>query len=114
MRDKNLAQQNKCFTFDVNRNKKEKPEKRSAKRKKELQKIIADMKEQSGCVDCESKFPYYVLDFDHVYGKKVANISSMLDYYSLEDIFKEISKCDIVCANCHRERTFHRKHNRYF
>ena len=36
-------------------------------------------------------------------------IAPMLDYYSVEDIFKEMEKCEIVCANCHRERTFNRK-----
>ena len=118
MRDKNLAQNNKCLSdtrlFNVNRNKKEKPEKRSSKRKKEIQKMLADIKEKSGCVDCNQKFPYYILDFDHVYGKKVANISGMLNYYSIEDIFKEVDKCEVVCANCHRSRTFERKKNRQF
>lgn len=102
------------FFFDLNKNKKEKPAKRSPKRKKEIQKMLADLKEKHGCMDCGGKFPYYILDFDHVYGKKVSNISSMLDYHSIEDIFKEIDKCEIVCANCHRNRTFHRKHNRQF
>jgi hypothetical protein len=96
--------------YDLNRNKKEKPQKRTTKRKKELQKMIADIKEKSGCIDCKVSYPYYILDFDHVSGTKVANIASMLDYYSVEDIFKEIEKCEIVCANCHRERTFNRKH----
>ena len=100
--------------YNFNRNKKEKPVKRSAKRKKELQRMLADLKEKYGCQDCGGKFPYYILDFDHVRGNKVANISGMLNYYSIEDIFKEIDKCEIVCANCHRNRTFHRKHNRKF
>ena len=109
-----LANKGKYIGFDSHRNKKEKPEKRSAKRKKELQKIITGIKERHGCTDCGGRFPYYLLDFDHVHGTKVANISSMLDYYSVEDIFKEIDKCEVVCANCHRSRTFHRKHNRQF
>jgi hypothetical protein len=113
----NLAKKNKYVQqplFDLNRNKKEKPEKRSAKRKKEIQKMLADIKEKQGCTDCGGKFPYYILDFDHVRGTKVSSISGMLDYHSIEDIFKEIDKCEVVCANCHRSRTFHRKHNRQF
>lgn len=100
--------------FDSNRNKKERPKKRTVKRKQELQKSLAEIKERSGCIDCGGRYPYYLLDFDHVRGTKVASISSMLDYYSVEDIFKEIDKCEVVCANCHRARTFHRKHNRQF
>lgn len=73
--------------------------------------MLSEIKEKNGCVDCLKKYPYYILDFDHVYGKKVANISFMLDNYSVEDIMKEIAKCEIVCANCHRERTFQRKNS---
>ena len=93
---------------------KEKPKRRSAKRKKEIAEMLANIKEKSGCVDCGGKFPYYLLDFDHIRGVKVNSISRMLDRHSLEDILKEIDKCEIVCANCHRSRTFHRKHNRQF
>ena len=30
---------------------------------------------------------------------------------SLEDIKKEIEKCEIVCSNCHRIRTHKRRNN---
>jgi hypothetical protein len=95
--------------LDLTKNKKEKPPKRSVQRKKEIQKMLSDIKEKSGCVDCLETYPYYILDFDHVYGIKVANISQMLNNFSLEDIMKEVAKCEIVCSNCHRERTFSRK-----
>lgn len=98
--------------FNIEKNKKEKPERRSAQGKKEVQQMLGHMKEQSGCVDCKQKYPWYILDFDHVYGKKVANIGQMLNYFSVEDILKEVAKCDIVCSNCHRERTFQRKNNK--
>lgn len=97
--------------FNAEKNKKEKPERRSAKSKKKVQEMLGQIKEKSGCVDCKGMFPFYVLDFDHVRGKKVANIGDMLNYFSIEDILKEVSKCDIVCSNCHRHRTYIRKHN---
>jgi len=97
--------------LDLTKNKKERPPKRSPQRKKEIQKMLSEIKETSGCVDCLSDYPYYILDFDHVYGTKVANISQMLNNFSLEDILKEVAKCDVVCSNCHRERTFNRKRN---
>ena len=95
--------------IDSDKNKKEKPQKRTAAKKREVQEMLGKIKEKNGCLDCGTKYPFYVLDFDHVYGKKVSNITHMLDYYSIEDILKEIKKCEIVCANCHRKRTYERK-----
>ena len=60
------------------------------------------------CADCGVKYPYYVMDFDHVEGKKEFNISDGFYNASLEDIKNEITKCDVVCSNCHRERTHNR------
>lgn len=44
------------------------------------------------------------LDFDHVRGKKRMEVSRMIGVYSWEAIEKEISKCEVRCANCHRKR----------
>ena len=107
----NLPRYVQPILFNVERNKKEKPEKRSAKNKKEVQEMLGRIKEKSGCIDCGNKYPWYILDFDHVYGKKVANIGQMLNYFSVEDILKEVAKCEVVCSNCHRERTWQRKNN---
>lgn len=98
--------------FALNKNRKEKPERRSPGDKKKVQEMLAKIKEKSGCSDCGQKYPSYILDFDHVYGKKVANIGQMLNYFSVEDILKEVAKCEIVCSNCHRERTYQRKNNK--
>lgn len=95
--------------MDLNKNQKEKPKRRTASEKREVQKMLGGLKEKNGCIDCMGTFPFYVLDFDHTYGKKVANIGQMLDYFSVEDILKEVSKCDTVCSNCHRKRTYERK-----
>lgn len=60
------------------------------------------------CADCKQTFPYYVMDFDHVRGKKLASVSKT---YANGPRFikREIAKCDVVCANCHRIRTHQRK-----
>ncbi len=70
---------------------------------------LAEIKEKSGCVDCGRDFPYYVLDFDHVQGNKTYSLSYMCRWHTLEEINEEMQKCEIVCANCHRERTYRRK-----
>jgi hypothetical protein len=56
------------------------------------------------CVDCHKKFPPCVMDFDHVRGKKLFQISHALSY-TWSRVKKELRKCDLVCANCHRIRT---------
>lgn len=57
------------------------------------------------CADCGENDPI-VLEFDHVRGKKRYLISSLIhEGYSLQTLMKEIEKCDVVCANCHRRRT---------
>lgn len=58
------------------------------------------------CKDCGETDPI-VLEFDHVRGKKVASVCNMSvsGGCSLVKIKKEIDKCEVVCANCHRKRT---------
>lgn len=59
------------------------------------------------CADCKKPYPYYVMDFDHCRGMKVKEVSKFSKSgRSLETLKKEIAKCDVVCANCHRKRTW--------
>jgi hypothetical protein len=80
---------------------------RSRTRRAKLQKSIDAYKAAHGCSGCGESDPV-VLDFDHRDSSiKKTNIASMVsDRYSLEIIKKEIAKCDILCANCHRRKTF--------
>ena len=63
--------------------------------------LIAALKD-TPCVDCGRTFHYCQMDFDHVRGVKIGNVSGMT---SKKAILAESLKCDVVCANCHRERT---------
>lgn len=57
------------------------------------------------CVDCGIDLSN-VLTFDHVRGKKKANVTDMVSWgYSWETILKEIGKCEIRCFNCHMLKT---------
>jgi len=62
------------------------------------------------CTDCNNRYPYYVMDFDHREGvEKLYNVSNMPAVRaSLDEIKNEIAKCDLVCSNCHRIRTHNR------
>ena len=77
------------------------------RRKARNREAIRRAKDQP-CADCGRSYPYYVMDFDHVRGTKRFNLSTGAQRFSFENILAEIAKCDVVCANCHRSRTFTR------
>ena len=56
------------------------------------------------CVDC-GESDIVLLEFDHVDGNKVMDLSSMLGRRNTRAIQDEIAKCDVRCVNCHRRRT---------
>lgn len=68
--------------------------------------VYAEMnriKLESGCVDCGYREHPTALQFDHVRGKKIADVSS---FVVLKDALTEISKCEVRCANCHSIKTW--------
>lgn len=67
------------------------------------------LKEGQPCVDCGQVFPPCCMDWDHVRGEKCFNVSQAAIFKSKEVTLREISKCELVCANCHRIRTHRRK-----
>jgi hypothetical protein len=77
--------------------------------KETAQRYVWDYLSTHPCVDCGETDPV-VLEFDHVRGKKRASIARMVsNLYSVDSIKKEIAKCEVRCANCHRRRTSKRK-----
>lgn len=57
------------------------------------------------CVDCGETNPV-VLDFDHVDPKtKRWSVGGMLSRRTTTAVRREMSKCVVRCANCHRRRT---------
>lgn len=53
------------------------------------------------CAGCGGVFQRAVFDFHHKSGKMDAP-SSVLVNCSVEDAAKELAKCELLCANCHR------------
>ena len=71
--------------------------------------FINNYLETHPCVDCVEKDPI-VLEFDHIKGEKVNNVSTGATFgWSLKKLQKEIDKCEIRCANCHRRITHLRR-----
>jgi hypothetical protein len=69
-----------------------------------------NLRKDAPCTDCKQKFHPAAMDFDHVRGDKFASVSQLVAYgYGIASIDSEIAKCDLVCSNCHRIRTWTRK-----
>lgn len=75
--------------------------------KSELRQLVRDIKESSPCADCGIKYPYFVMDCDHIENKE-----GLVSYYAKTGRSKalkvELKKCEIVCSNCHRIRSHNR------
>jgi hypothetical protein len=66
-------------------------------------------KEKMGCHDCKVKYPHYILEFDHRDGKlKIDNVNRVLKRFGRDAAWEEARKCDVVCSNCHKRRSYER------
>lgn len=74
--------------------------------RKEIQSIIYDWLSTQKCKDCGIN-DVRVLEFDHL-ADKTASVSSLMNGRSIKRMIEEIRKCEIVCANCHKIRTYTR------
>lgn len=69
--------------------------------------LLMAIKSESGCLDCGERNPI-VLDFPHrIPSEKLSNINRARTW-RWERVLKEIAKCDVLCANCHRIREWER------
>lgn len=84
----------------------EKANKRNSKLRYEVIEYLNDYLLKHPCKDC-GESDIRVLDFDHN-GKesKFKAVSSLIrNRYTLDVVKKEVDKCDVRCANCHRRKT---------
>lgn len=78
-------------------------------REKKLRVWFYNLKKTKVCERCgESR--WYTLDFHHIVSEeKTIGITQMVygnNRYNKEDVLEEMKKCQILCANCHREEHF--------
>ena len=75
----------------------------------EISIALARYKLERQCADCDRHFDKaYHLDFDHRPGvTKLFNLSKFGSRNTVA-IWREVAKCDVVCALCHRTRTYDR------
>lgn len=58
------------------------------------------------CKDCGGIFPPCVYHFDHINPFDKSFTICEKKHRPIEEVKKEVDKCDLVCANCHAIRTF--------
>lgn len=71
-------------------------------RHQELRKRAQEYKRSRGCHFCSENEPA-VLDFHHLDSSTKTDQPSNLIKYSWERFIEEVSKCILLCANCHRK-----------
>lgn len=87
-----------------------------------LRSLLDEMKVMIGCADCDYRDDARALDWSHVdattkYRTASGRLVQPADMgkpgrdgfprYSQTVILAEVAKCDVLCATCHRLRTFH-------
>lgn len=70
----------------------------------EMAKWILETKKTLKCQACGND-DFRVLEFDHLNNKEF-NIGDAINNYGKERIIKEMEKCQVLCANCHRIKTY--------
>lgn len=80
--------------------------KRNSQRQRESNMARVNEIRDNPCTDCGQRFPLECMEFDHV-GSKAREISRLIAF-SWKTIEAELKKCELVCANCHKIRTFAR------
>lgn len=96
------------ISYHLGAGQKEKTRSRARIKRDKIREFTQGYKQARGCADCKEKYPYWQLDFDHL-GDKSFNVSQ--HHQSTQDIEvvkREVDKCEVVCANCHRNRTHSR------
>jgi len=74
----------------------------AAKGKLRLQQSIKDYKAASSCFVCGESDPA-CLDYHHEGGKDFCIAEALKRGYGLRKIMREVEKCIVLCANCHRK-----------
>jgi len=68
---------------------------------------------EHGCAECGYNANPRALDFDHEDADtKIANISRMIRHAPWDRVVAEMNKCTLLCANCHRVKTFSQERRR--
>lgn len=68
---------------------------------------INDLKHKP-CTDCGVRYPFFVMEFDHTEDNKTGEVAVLKRNNKIKRAVDESKKCDLLCANCHKVRTYYR------
>lgn len=104
--EKNKEYQKKYQKEWYNKNKKKHYDNTRINKKRHVQqmmKFTSDYKGERGCYCCPENNPA-CLDFHHTEDDKDINVSVAIQKgWGKQKIKEEISKCVVICSNCHRK-----------
>lgn len=87
-------------------NRKERYHTEGKKRVARRARVLNNYKTAKGCEHCGYNEHAVALDFDHIDpNDKKFTISHRLDLSTIKTLMKEVRKCRVLCANCHRVKT---------
>jgi hypothetical protein len=69
---------------------------------------MREYKDNKPCADCGVPYRFWILQFDHVISKRY-NLGTQGKKLDEATLRAEMAYCDVVCANCHHERTHRRQ-----
>jgi hypothetical protein len=78
---------------------------------REYQKRVAEeirLKKSVPCADCGVSYSYWIMQFDHLSNKLFQISPANAGRLGRKKVLEEIEKCEVVCANCHANRTYNR------
>lgn len=92
------------YRRDYYQRNKESEKARISARSKELKQWMRSLKSTLSCSTCGENHPY-CLEFHHLDSgeKDMAVSQAIVNGWSKERVLDEISKCQVLCANCHRK-----------
>ncbi len=77
------------------------------KRRMAAARLMLDVRKAVPCADCGHSYPSCAMDFDHRdRTAKLKHVSLLANLGQVRLALAEADKCDVVCANCHRVRTY--------
>lgn len=84
---------------------------RNKRHRMEMRAFVREQKTGKCCMDCKERHPWWRLDFDHRDGKSKSFALAQVENnaWTKKAAMLEMQKCDLVCANCHRDRTHNRR-----
>lgn len=83
------------------------------RRNDEFRRWYTSLKQGKPCVDCGLTFHPAAMQWDHLPGSvKDRPLAELCRIGNAERILREITQCELVCANCHAVRTYQRRQRR--